>query len=251
MKGVDVSVVARPNSVGKFMDLYAIQLAESATPFLESEEWWTKVLTGIDTVIHLAWYAEPGKYLMADENLDCLTGTITIARAAANAGVRRFIGIGTCFEYDVSVGWLSVDTPLKPLTPYAASKASAYLTLSQWFRAREIEFSWCRLFYLYGEGEHDRRFVPYLRRSLAAGLPAELTAGMQVRDFLDVADAAEAICNVAFGSSVGPVNVCSGMPITIRAFAERIADEYGRRDLLKFGVREENIFDPPVVVGIK
>ena len=49
----------------------------------------------------------------------------------------------------------------------------------------------------------------------------------------------------------GPVNICSELPVTVRELAERIADEYGRRDLLRFGARAENAFDPPVIVGIK
>lgn len=46
-----------------------------------------------------------------------------------------------------------------------------------------------------------------------------------------------------------PLNICSGNPIPIRHFAENIADQNGRRDLLKLGVRKENPFDPPKVVG--
>ena len=49
----------------------------------------------------------------------------------------------------------------------------------------------------------------------------------------------------------GPVNICSGVPITIRALAERIADEYGRRELLRFGARPDNAFDPPHIVGVR
>ena len=30
-----------------------------------------------------------------------------------------------------------------------------------------VEFAWCRLFYLYGEGENIQRLVPYLRAKLA------------------------------------------------------------------------------------
>jgi dTDP-6-deoxy-L-talose 4-dehydrogenase (NAD+) len=49
----------------------------------------------------------------------------------------------------------------------------------------------------------------------------------------------------------GPVNVCSGTPITVRELAEKIAYEYGRQDLLKFGARPDNLVDPPYVVGVK
>ncbi|MBB3542287.1 MULTISPECIES: NAD(P)-dependent oxidoreductase [unclassified Rhizobium] len=249
-QGTDLRVVLRPKAVEKLRDVEAIEIVESPSPFSESEGWWKDTLAGIDTIIHLAWYAEPGKYLTAPENLDCLSGTLTMARAAAGVGVRRFVGIGTCFEYDVSFGKLSIDTPLKPLTPYAAAKAAAFMALSQWLPAQGVEFAWCRLFYLYGDGEDERRFVPYLKKSLEAGQRADLTEGRQVRDFMDVHDAAARICDVIFGKATGAINVCSGVPVTVRELAERIADQYGRRDLLNFGARPDNLVDPPVVLGV-
>ena len=51
----------------------------------------------IDTVIHAAWYAEPGQYLQSAKNFECLAGTLRLAEAAVQSGVRRFVGIGTCF----------------------------------------------------------------------------------------------------------------------------------------------------------
>jgi dTDP-6-deoxy-L-talose 4-dehydrogenase (NAD+) len=39
--------------------------------------------------------------------------------------------------------------------------------------------------------------------------------------------------------------------MSVRQLAESIADEYGRRDLLRFGARTQNQFDPPRVVGIR
>jgi dTDP-6-deoxy-L-talose 4-dehydrogenase (NAD+) len=219
--------------------------------FAESADWWKSVCEDVDIVIHLAWYVEPSTYLHSDKNLECLIGTINLAKGAARAGVRRFVGIGTCFEYDLDEGNLSVKTPLRPLTPYGAAKAAAFLALSQWLPPQHVEFCWCRLFYLYGEGEKEDRFVPYLRRKLALGEPAELTSGQQVRDYLDVRDAARMIADAALGEERGPVNICSGEPKTIRQFAEQIADEYGRRDLLRFGARPDNPIDPPVVLGIR
>ncbi len=219
--------------------------------FFETSGWLNEICNGVDTVIHAAWYAEPGKYLRSPKNLDCLSGTLALAKACVQAGVRRFVGIGTCFEYDLSIGYLSVDTPLKPTTPYAASKAAAFLALSQYLAAAGVEFVWCRLFYLYGVGEDERRLVPYLRNRLSQGEIAELTSGTQVRDFLDVREAGRLIAEIAQGKQQGPVNVCSGQPITIRQLAEQIADEYGRRDLLRFGARPDNLVDPPCVVGIK
>lgn len=217
--------------------------------FAQTSEWWAGTLTGIDTVVHLAWYAEPGKYLTSEKNLDCLVGTLAMAKGAAAAGLRRFVGIGTCFEYDLSYGELSLDTPLAPETPYAAAKVAAFTMLTAWFETSGIEFLWARLFYLYGAREDHRRLVPYLKTQLKNGLVAELTSGTAIRDYLDVQCAAQLLANDIMGRVVGPTNICSGKGITIRALAERIADEYGRRDLLNFGARADNLTDPPVVIG--
>ena len=223
----------------------------TADVFRESPEWWASACQGVDTAVHLAWYAEPGRYLQSPLNLDCLVGTLQFARGAAAAGLRRWVGIGTCFEYDLTAGYLGVETPLRPTTPYAGAKAAVYHALSTWLPAAGVEFLWCRLFYLHGAHEDARRLVPYLRARLAAGEPAELTSGTQVRDFLDVQEAGRLIVEAAAGSGTGAVNICSGVPVTVRALAERVADEYGRRDLLRFGVRPDNLVDPPVVVGVR
>lgn len=218
--------------------------------FSEPQGWWQEACHGIDTVVHLAWYVEPGKYLDSSKNLDCLTGSIVLAQAAAAAGVRRFVGVGTCFEYDLEPGYLSVETALRPLTLYAASKAALFLTLSRWLPQNAIEFAWCRLFYLYGAGEDHRRLVPYIRSQLEAGAAADITDGSQIRDFMNVEDAAKVMADVILGEQQGPVNVCSGTPMSVRDLAEKIALEHGRLDLLNFGGRTCHSFDPLCVVGI-
>ena len=219
--------------------------------FLESINWWENVCKSIDTIVHLAWYVEPGKYLQSDKNTKCVLGTLNLANGAAISGVSRIVGIGTCFEYDLVGGILSINTPLKPLTPYAIAKVTLFEKLTTLLMKQNIEFAWCRLFYLYGEGEDERRLVPYIRSKLKSGLIAELSVGNQIRDFMDVEEAGQMIVDIAKSNLQGAVNVCSEVPTTIRQLAEKIADEYGRRDLLKFGARPNDIFDPHCVVGIR
>jgi nucleoside-diphosphate-sugar epimerase len=248
-RGATVRIVAREGralSAANYMD----RVIETPDLFAERADWWARACEGIDTIIHAAWYAEPGKYLQSPRNMDCLGGTLELAKGAVEAAVRRVVGIGSCAEYDMTVGTLTVDTPLRPTSPYAAAKAAAFLGLSGLLPIQGVELAWCRLFYLYGEGEDPRRLVPYLRSRLAAGETAELTSGNQVRDYLDVRDAGRMIAECALGNQEGAVNICSGVPTTVRELAERIADEYGRRDLLRFGARPENLFDPPRVVGV-
>ena len=227
------------------------KIITTADLWSENAAWCAEVCRGVECVIHVAWYAEPGEYLQSPKNLDCLAGTLRLAQGAIQAKVRRFVGVGTCFEYDLSAGHLSIQTALRPSTPYAEAKVAAFTELSRLLPPEGIEFAWCRLFYLYGEGENERRLVPYLHSRLRAGEPAALTSGEHIRDYLDVRDAGRMIVDAALGTVQGPVNICSGVPTTIRQLAERIADEYGRRDLLHFGARASNIVDPPCVVGVR
>jgi len=252
-QGVAVRLVLRdgrdpPEEAGDALE----RVIHTPNLFAESSTWWASACKGIDTAVHVAWYAEPGRYLTSLLNLECVAGTLSFAKGAAEAGVRRWVGIGTCFEYDVTAGRLAVDTPLRPTTPYAGAKAATYLALSPWCQEARVEFLWCRLFYLYG-GDHEdrRRLVPYIRSRLAAGEAADLTSGAQIRDFMDVRQAGRMIANAALGGRQGAMNICSGVAITVRQLAETVADEFGRRDLLRFGARPDNLVDPPMVVGVR
>jgi dTDP-6-deoxy-L-talose 4-dehydrogenase (NAD+) len=249
-RSCQVRIIKRPgSSLPDWADQTRIEITETPDLFAASQQQLETLFAGCDTLIHSAWYAEPGQYLHSPRNVDCLIGTLRLAQAFQTSDGRRFVGIGTCVEYDVGAGWLKPDTPLLPKTPYAAAKVAAFQMLSQLVPPAGLSFAWCRLFYLYGEGEDARRLVPYLRAKLAAGEIAELTSGRQIRDFLDVREAGERIAAVALSDQQGPVNICSGQPITVRELAERIADEVGRRDLLHFGAKPDHPFDPPCIIG--
>ena len=247
---VDILLVVREGSESQLPEIGSTAIIRTPDLFSESPEWWADTCQGVDIFIHAAWYAEPGKYLQSPLNLVCLNGTILMAMGCAFAGVQRFVGIGTCFEYELLPRPLDISVALRPLTPYAGAKAATYLALQHWLPLSGIEFAWCRVFYLYGANEDSRRLVPYIRQQLEAGQPVELTSGDQIRDFMDVCQAGQAIADTALGEKQGAINICSGIATTVRQLAESIADEYGGRSLLKFGARPDNLVDPPFVVGV-
>jgi nucleoside-diphosphate-sugar epimerase len=251
-RGCSVRVLVRdPSRLHGIPARGALEVVQTPDLFAEGTDRLEELLEASETLVHAAWYAEPGKYLTSPLNLACLTGTLNLASAFVAVGGKRFVGVGTCAEYDPSAGLMTTDTRLAPNTLYAACKASAFQVLRCFLGTEGVSFAWCRIFYLYGEGEDERRLVPYMRRQLGAGQEVLLTRGDQVRDFLDVKDAARMIADVTLGQQQGAVNICSGEAVTVRQLAERIADEYGRRDLLRFGAKPENSFDPPRVVGVR
>jgi nucleoside-diphosphate-sugar epimerase len=240
--GAEVYAVLRPGGV---VPENLAGVIETPDMFSEEYDFWVTACDDIDIVLHIAWFAESGVYLHSPRNLHCLAGTLLLGSAARDAGA-RFVGVGTCLEYASTGVPLATDAPLGPTTSYGATKAAAFMALSQSLN----DFAWCRLFYLYGRGENPRRLVPYLHARLAAGEHVDLTSGTQVRDYLDVSDAGARIAAIALSTRQGAQNICSGVPITVAALAKNIAQSYGRVDLLRFGARVDSAGDPPYVVGI-
>lgn len=252
-KDVAISIISRSSQENfPIRDSKIIQHFITDNLFAEDNDWYENVCADIDIVIHVAWYARPGKYLESSLNLDCMSGTLAFARAAANQGIKKFIGVGTCFEYDLTSNQtLATNAPLKPTFLYSITKTATFQSLEKFFCNEGIDFLWTRIFYLYGEGEDDRRLVSTLRRKLSLDESVDLTSGNQIRDFMDVKLAGCIIADASIGSNTGAFNVCSGKGISIRQLAENIADEYGKRDLLNFGAHPDNIADAPYIVGEK
>ena len=246
-----VTLVMRPAGLEKSGLLGEnISAIETRDVFGEDFVWWCRQLEGIDTVIHSAWYVEPGKYLDSPINIDCVAGTLPLAEACVEAGVGQFIGIGTCFEYHLPNGAIDENARVGPVTLYAAAKLALFYQLQRRFAGTQTALTWARLFYLHGEGENPARLFPTLHRKLSSGEPMHLSSGDKTRDFLDVRDAGRLIAALAETGQAGIANICSGKAVTIRQVAEQIADLYGRRDLLEFGTATVHPRDPETVVGI-
>ncbi len=203
-----------------------------------------------ECTIHMAWYAVPGKYWMATENLDCVTMTLSLAQALAEAGCRRLVAAGTCAEYDWRYGFLSeAATPCEPQTLYGAAKHGLRLMLEQFCQLQKMEFAWTRFFYLYGPGEQKDRLVPSVTLTLLEGRTAKCTHGEQIRDFLHVEDAASAVCAIAKSALTGPVNIGSGQPIKIKMIVETISHILQCPDSVKFGALSHDSTEPPLIVA--
>jgi len=199
--------------------------------------------------VHLAWYAEPGKYLDAPENVACLHAGLRLLEALAASGCRHVVMAGTCAEYDTDLGYLREDAPTRPRTIYAASKLALSLVAAARAAQLRIGFAWARLFYLYGPDEDPRRLVPSVITALLDGKPFDASPGDQVRDFLHVADVAAAFAAIAERGVQGIFNVCSGEPITVRQLMSRVGEITGRGDLLRFGAAPYRAWDPAFICG--
>lgn len=201
-----------------------------------------------DAILHLAWNVEHGKFWTARDNLDWVAASLKLARAALDRGVRRFVGVGTCFEYrwpdDGNCDELTGE--IAPTTLYAVAKDATRRVLAE---LNDMSFAWGRLFHLYGPFEHEQRLVASLASRLARGEKAPMSQGLATRDFLDARDAGAALAALALTDVRGAVNIASGEGVSIASIAGRLGAISGRPDLIERGALPDRPGDPPRIVA--
>jgi nucleoside-diphosphate-sugar epimerase len=202
-----------------------------------------------ELLVHLAWYAEHGRFWRSEENLRWVSATLELLRRFAHAGGRRAVLAGSCAEYEWSRERYRESDALAPATLYGAAKHGTHAIATALAEQLGCELAWGRLFFLYGPYEAPARFVPSLIVALLRGEPAPMTAGAQVRDFLHATDAGAAFAALADSAFTGPVNVASGEPVALRELAERIAAQIGRPELLRVGERTTPPGEPPSLLA--
>jgi nucleoside-diphosphate-sugar epimerase len=201
-----------------------------------------------DACVHIGWYANPTDYLSSRTNIDLLGASAALGAKLVDLGCPRVVMAGTCFEYDVSLGFLSESSRLGPRHLYSTCKRALFDVMTQLTAGTGTRFAWTRLFFLYGPHESRGRLVPAVIDALLAGEEARVTTGEQIRDFMHVADAAAGIVHVLENEALaGAVNVASGRPVTVRQVIETIADVLDRKDRVAWGAVQARPNDPPFV----
>lgn len=186
-----------------------------------------------DVLIHLAWDGLPN-YRSLHHFESELPRQYRFLRAMVDAGVGSLLVAGTCLEYGPQSGPLSEDLATRPVTPYAHAKDALRQQLEFLRANRGFNLTWARLFYTYGEGQAATSLYSAIRDAVARGERVfPMTSGEQLRDYLPVTEVARLLVTLATRSRhIGVVNVCSGVPISVRKLVDGwIADHGWRIDL--------------------
>jgi nucleoside-diphosphate-sugar epimerase len=200
--------------------------------------------------LNLAWYVEHGKYWRAPENIAWVQASLNLLTAFVEAGGKRFVGAGTCAEYDWSYGYLSEAlTPRNAASPFGRCKNAVFEATMAYADIKDISAAWGRIFFLYGPGEFETRLVPHVIVSLLSGREAKTSHGEQLRDFSHVDDVAAALAALVDSDVRGAVNIASGQPVKVRTIVETIANLIGRPDLVRLGAIPEQVAEPGLILG--
>ena len=153
--------------------------------------------------------------------------TASLRLAAVFPG--RFVGLGTCLEYDVAAaaGPLAEDSPLRPETLYARCKFELFEAL----KARGSDFAWARVFFVYGPGDRGGRLLPHMIEQFSRGQAAGPTYGGLKRDYIHVDDLAGQIVRIATSDIRGAINTGTGEAPTLSEVFAAGAATFGRPEL--------------------
>lgn len=186
-----------------------------------------------EAIYHLAGWADVGGSWSAPTQAFRANaeGTLNVLTAAAEVGVDRVLAVSSADVYGKVTEAelpLTEDTPLRPVSPYAASKVAAdYLALQAWL-GRDLPVLRVRAFNHLGPGQTDKFVASALASRIAR---AELEGGDTItvgnlsarRDFTDVRDVARAYRLLVERGEPGEVyNVCSGTDVSVQDLAEEL-----------------------------
>jgi nucleoside-diphosphate-sugar epimerase len=162
-------------------------------------------------LLHLAWYAEHGKYWTSPLNLRWSEATTRLVEAFCIAGGKHVAIAGTCAEYDWSYGYCREETtPLNPAALYGAAK-DATRRLSMAVCAQyHVPCVWGRVFLPFGHGESRSRLIPSLIEVFKGERAPFAINANAYRDFLHVSDVAQGFIRLMSEGMSGTFNVSSG-----------------------------------------
>lgn len=191
-----------------------------------------------DAVYHLAAASNVGSSWGAPVEVLRINaeGTLNLLLACEAAGVDRVLAVGSAEEYgkvDPADLPLKETAPLRPVTPYGASKVAADYLALQAFLGRGQAVVRVRPFNHLGPSQSGRFVASALAEQVARnehrGLDVVLAGDLSPRrDFTDVRDVVRAYRLLVVDGEPGEVyNVCSGVDVAISEVAEHLV---GRAD---------------------
>jgi UDP-glucose 4-epimerase len=201
-----------------------------------------KALKGADAVVHLAAQIDVTASVKdpAFTHEVNVTGTLNVLQETAKEKVRRFVFASSTAVYgDAKNLPVKESEPLKPISPYAASKAAAEAYCSAYAGCFGLDAIALRFFNVYGPKNENSPYsgviTKFLRQAARGDVITVEGDGEQTRDFIHIDDIAKALalaleCKKERGEVF---NVCTGSPTSINGLVDALRKVTGK-DLRAF-----------------
>ena len=200
------------------------------------------VVAGVDVIVNAAAESHVEKSILEGASEFVTTnveGTQILLDAARLTTVERFILISSSEVYGTAdYAPMDEEHPLKPRSPYAATKAGADRLAYSYFVTYDLPIVILRPFNNYGPRQHPEKVIPRFITQALADEPLTIHGdGHASRDWLYVEDDAEAIVAIIeadLAAVAGEVlNVATGIDISVSDIADLVLDALGKPRSLK------------------
>lgn len=213
-----------------------------------------------EAVYHLAGAADVGGSWAAPREtfLANALGTLNVLEASREAGAERVLAVTSADVYGrVTEDELPLDEaqPLRPVSPYAASKVAADALAQQAWLGHRLPVVRVRAFNHLGPGQSDRFVAPSLAARIArnerdGGDEVPIGNMTPLRDVTDVRDVVRAYRLLVDAGEPGAVyNVCRGRAVSVRQIAEALLAMAAHPMRLVSDPALQRPVDIPVLVG--
>ena len=257
------------NELSKFdYDLICLRRQNSDTriPLKKEPQWINEdinldnieFLRGVDVVINIAAVGVSPQ-ISSWEEMERIN--INLARnlllMAIKSGVKRFIAIGSSFEYGNEANFWEKIPPyasLNPVSLYGISKAASFFLLNEIAQKSNIEFFYSRVFTAYGKGQFSGNLYPELEKAALKGEDFILKKPNLIRDFISIKDVIKHL-RIAINrkdiNSFKPkiVNIGSGEGLSIYEFASKKWSSLNATGKLKLIESKSKNFELPKMVA--
>jgi UDP-glucose 4-epimerase len=190
------------------------------------------VTADLDGIVHLAARTSVLQSVRDPRatTADNVEVTAALLERARALGIGRFLFASTnAVTGDVGDATITEQTPLRPLTPYGATKAACEMLLSGYGAAYGMQACALRFTNVYGAGMgHKDSFVPRLMRAALSGEYVQIYGdGTQRRDLIDAADVSRAVLAAWRRGVDGPLIVGSGRSISVLSLVDAAREATG------------------------
>lgn len=208
-----------------------------------------KQLNEPDVCIHLAW--EDGFDHRSVSHINSLPAHYAFLTHIIEGGCKNISVMGSMHEVGYHEGEVTENTPCAPMSAYGVAKNSLRQLMEICAGDSSVSLKWLRAFYIVGDDENSRSiFSKILKLEKDGYATFPFTDGKNKYDFIDVELLAKQIGLAALQEEVtGIINVCSGVPVSLREKIEQFLIERKLAIKPQYGAFPRRKYDSPVIWG--
>ena len=146
------------------------------------------------------------------------------------AYLRRYVHISSPEVYGTCVGNVGEDAPIRPSTPYAASKAAADLLLQTYFKQFGFPVVFVRATNVYGARQQLFKIIPRSVIFARLGTPIELHGGgVAVKSYIHIRDVSRGVLALIEAGRVGQIyHLSPDRGVAVRDVVRAVCERVGR-----------------------